>query len=177
MGADQGVAAEGPAVHHADVQGRVQELVLGEVLGAGPGSLSPGKGRRHRPRWLHRLHPPHSALPIHAQARTHHFKPLDEGVEVGVLLIIMDQGRLHPLPCTLDVHSRPVHLGQVHPLQVPQAPEQHLCGAGQVGDEDSPSVKGASCGWGWGWGDVCVGGVGMCVLGGWAMHQEGPETR
>lgn len=35
--ADQGVAAEGPAVHHADVQGRVQELVLREVLGVGQG--------------------------------------------------------------------------------------------------------------------------------------------
>ena len=40
MGADQGVTAEGPAVHHADVQGRVQELILREVLGVGPGSLS-----------------------------------------------------------------------------------------------------------------------------------------
>lgn len=37
VGADQGVAAEGPAVHHADVQGRVQELVLREVLGVGQG--------------------------------------------------------------------------------------------------------------------------------------------
>lgn len=61
-------------------------------------------------------------------ACTHHFKPLDEGAEVGVLLVIVDQGRLHPLPCTLDVYPRPVHLGQVHPLQVSQAPEQHLGG-------------------------------------------------
>lgn len=38
----------------------------------------------------------------------------------------MDQGRLHPLPGTLDVYPRPVHLGQVDPLQVPQAPEEHL---------------------------------------------------
>lgn len=49
MGADQGVAAEGPAVHHADVQGRVQELVLWEVLGVGAGSLSSEKGQRHWP--------------------------------------------------------------------------------------------------------------------------------
>lgn len=43
----------------------------------------------------------------------------------------MDQGRLHPLPRALDVHPRPVHLGQVYPLQVSQAPEQHLCVWGQ----------------------------------------------
>lgn len=33
VGTHQGVAAEGPAVHHSDVQGRVQQLVLREVLG------------------------------------------------------------------------------------------------------------------------------------------------
>ena len=46
MGADQGVTPEGPAVHHADVQGRVQELILREVLGVGPGSLSSEKGKK-----------------------------------------------------------------------------------------------------------------------------------
>ena len=45
MGADQGVAAEGPAVHHADVQGRVQELVLREVLGVGQGPRAQRRGR------------------------------------------------------------------------------------------------------------------------------------
>lgn len=136
MGADQGVAAEGPAVHHADVQGRVQELVLWEVLGVGAGSLSSEKGQRHGP-----------ALPHHAWACTHHFKPLDQGAEVGVLLVIVDQGRLHPLPRALDVYPWPVHLGQVYPLQVSQAPEQHLCAwGGGMGREDSPSVKGTGCG-------------------------------
>lgn len=36
VGAHQGVAAEGPAVHHSDVQGRVQEFILRKVLGCWP---------------------------------------------------------------------------------------------------------------------------------------------
>lgn len=32
VGADQRVAAEGPAVHHPDVQRRVKQLVLGQIL-------------------------------------------------------------------------------------------------------------------------------------------------
>ena len=32
VGAHQGVAAEGPAVDHADVEGRMQQLVLRQVL-------------------------------------------------------------------------------------------------------------------------------------------------
>lgn len=42
VGAHQGVAPEGPAVHHPDVQGRVEQLVLREVLGSRGGLLSKG---------------------------------------------------------------------------------------------------------------------------------------
>lgn len=56
----------------------------------------------------------------------YHFEPLDKSAEVGVLFVVGDEGRLNALPCTLNVHTRPIHLGQVHPLQVPQAPEQNL---------------------------------------------------
>lgn len=42
---------------------------------------------------------------------TYNFKPLDEGAEVGVLLVVRDEGRLHSLAGALDVHARPVHLG------------------------------------------------------------------
>lgn len=56
----------------------------------------------------------------------YHFKPLDKGAEVGVFLVVGNEGRLHSLSGTFDVHARPIHLGQVHPLQVPQAPEQNL---------------------------------------------------
>lgn len=83
------------------------------------------------------------ALDIPVDAHTHHFKPFDEGVKVGVLLVIMDQRGLHSLPCTLNVHSWPVHLGKVHSLQVPQTPEQHLGGLRGT-KEESPIVKGGS---------------------------------
>lgn len=119
MGAHQGVAAKGPAVYNSDVQGRVQEFVLRQVLGCWPMEPELREGAR-----LATPATPSSALPCPAD--THHFKPLDESAEVGILLVIVDQGRLHPLPCTLDVYPWPVHLGQIHPLQVPQAPKQHL---------------------------------------------------
>lgn len=57
---------------------------------------------------------------------TYHFEPLDEGAEVGVLLEVGNESRLHALSCTFDVHTGPVHLGKVHPLQVPQTPEENL---------------------------------------------------
>lgn len=43
VGAHQGVAPEGPAVHHPDVQGRVEQLVLREVLGSRGGLVSKGR--------------------------------------------------------------------------------------------------------------------------------------
>ena len=58
----------------------------------------------------------------------YHFKPLDKRAEVGVLLVVGDEGRLHSLSGAFNVHTRPIHLGQIHPLQVPQAPEQNLTG-------------------------------------------------
>ena len=57
---------------------------------------------------------------------TYNFKPLDKGAEVGIFLVVGDEGRLHSLAGTFDVHTRPVHLSEIHPLQVSQAPEQHL---------------------------------------------------
>lgn len=57
---------------------------------------------------------------------THHFKPLDEAAKVGVLLVVGNEGRLHSFPSTFNIHTRPIHLGQIHPLQVPQTPEQNL---------------------------------------------------
>lgn len=56
----------------------------------------------------------------------YHFKPLDKCAEVGVFLVVGDEGRLYSLSGTFNVHTRPIHLGQIHPLQVPQAPEQNL---------------------------------------------------
>lgn len=57
---------------------------------------------------------------------TYHFKPLDERAEVGVFLVVGNEGGLHSFPSTFNVDTRPIHLGQVHPLQVPQTPEQNL---------------------------------------------------
>lgn len=42
VGAHQGVAPEGSAIHHPDVQGRVEQLVLREVLGSRGGLVSKG---------------------------------------------------------------------------------------------------------------------------------------
>ena len=42
VGAHQGVAPEGPAVHHPDVQRRVEQLVLWEILGSRGGLVSKG---------------------------------------------------------------------------------------------------------------------------------------
>lgn len=60
--------------------------------------------------------------------RTHHFEPLDQGAEVGVLLVVLDQGGLDAPAGALDVHAGPVDLCQVHALQVPQPPEEDLDG-------------------------------------------------
>ena len=57
---------------------------------------------------------------------THHFKPLNQGTKIGIFPVVLDEGRLNPFTGTFNVHARPVHLGQIHSLQVPQAPEQHL---------------------------------------------------
>jgi len=56
----------------------------------------------------------------------YHFKPLDQSAEVGVFLVVSNEGRLNSLSCTFNVHTRPIHLGEIHPLQVSQAPEQDL---------------------------------------------------
>lgn len=58
----------------------------------------------------------------------YHFKPLDKGAEIRVFLVVGDESRLHSLPGAFNVHTGPIHLGQIHPLQVPQAPEQNLEG-------------------------------------------------
>ena len=50
---------------------------------------------------------------------THHLKPFDQSAEVGVFLVVLDQGRLNTSTCTLYIHTRPIHLSQVNPLQVP----------------------------------------------------------
>lgn len=93
MGAHQGVSSKGPAVHHADVQGRVQQLILREVLRDDSNMLQPmpqRKGQRRLAKACCAGHTP--ALLGFAGSHTHHFKPLDQGVKIGVLLIIVDQG-------------------------------------------------------------------------------------
>lgn len=49
----------------------------------------------------------------------YHFKPFNQGAEVGVFLVVLDEDRLHTSTCTLYVHARPIHLSQINPLQVP----------------------------------------------------------
>lgn len=58
--------------------------------------------------------------------RAYHFKPLDKGAEVGVLLEVGDESGLNSFPGTFNIYSRPVHLSKVHPLQVSQTPKQNL---------------------------------------------------
>lgn len=41
----------------------------------------------------------------------YHFKPLDKGVEIGVFLVVGDEGRLYSFSGTFNVHTRPIHLG------------------------------------------------------------------
>lgn len=56
----------------------------------------------------------------------YHFKRLDKSAEVGVFLVVGDEGRLYSPSGAFNVHTRAIHLSQIHPLQVPQAPEQNL---------------------------------------------------
>lgn len=58
--------------------------------------------------------------------KTHHFEPLHQCAEIRIFLVVLNQSRLNAFPGTLDVHARTVHLCQIHSLQVPQTPEQHL---------------------------------------------------
>lgn len=57
---------------------------------------------------------------------THHVHVFDQLSEVGVLFVGHDHLRLHLLASTFNDHLGLIHLKQVHPLQVPQAPEQDL---------------------------------------------------
>lgn len=50
---------------------------------------------------------------------TYHLKPFNKGAEVGVFLVVLDEDRLHTSTCTLYVHTGPIHLSQVNPLEVP----------------------------------------------------------
>lgn len=47
---------------------------------------------------------------------TYHLKPFNQGAEVGVFLVVLDEDWLHTSTCTLYVHAGPVHLSQVDPL-------------------------------------------------------------
>lgn len=50
---------------------------------------------------------------------TYHLKPFNQCAEVGVFLVVLDEGRLHTSSSTLYIHTRSIHLSQVDPLQVP----------------------------------------------------------
>lgn len=41
----------------------------------------------------------------------YHFKPLDKDAEVGVFLVVGNEGRLHSFPGTFNIDTRPIHLG------------------------------------------------------------------
>lgn len=56
----------------------------------------------------------------------YHFKPLDKAAEVGVFLVVGNEDRLHSFSSTFNIDTRPIHLGQIHPLEVPQTPEENL---------------------------------------------------
>lgn len=49
---------------------------------------------------------------------THHLKPFNQGAEVWVFLVVLDENRLHAFPCALDVDAWPIHLSQIYSLQV-----------------------------------------------------------
>lgn len=51
---------------------------------------------------------------------------MDHLFEVWVSLVAFNLLRLQLSSCTLDLHLRVLHLKEVHSLQVPQTPEQHL---------------------------------------------------
>lgn len=58
----------------------------------------------------------------------HHFKPFDQGAEIRVFLVVLDETGLDPPASTFYVHARSIHLGQVNALQISQSPEQDLEG-------------------------------------------------
>lgn len=85
------------------------------------------------------------------RVKTHHFKPLNQSAEVGIFLVVLNERWLNAFPCTLDVHAGTVNLSQVHPLQVPQAPEEnlhkyfaHLC-IQNVGTSDGSGTSSQDC--------------------------------
>lgn len=51
---------------------------------------------------------------------------MDYLFEVWVSLVALNLLRLKLSSCTLDLHLRVLHLKEVHSLQVPQTPKQHL---------------------------------------------------
>ena len=57
---------------------------------------------------------------------SHHMEVSDDLLEVGCDFVVLHLLRLQTVARTLYPHLGPLHLKQVHPAQVPQAPEQHL---------------------------------------------------
>ena len=59
-------------------------------------------------------------------SETDHVNIADQLFEVGVSLVALDLFRLQLSSCTLHLHQGALHFKQLHPLQLPQTPEQHL---------------------------------------------------
>ena len=57
---------------------------------------------------------------------SYHVYGVHQNREVGVFLEALDHRGTQTPPCTFYKHLRPVHSQQLHPLQLPQTPEQHL---------------------------------------------------
>lgn len=111
--AHQRVASERPAVHHPNVQRRMKKLILRQILN--------NKCERYQVFVIQS-----TLFTKDTSVRTHHFKPLHQSAEIRILLVVLNQRWLNAFPRTLDVHTRTIHLCQIHSLQVPQTPEQHL---------------------------------------------------
>lgn len=75
--------------------------------------------------WVQDSHgaPQHGRSPL---PTTYHIHVFDHLGETGVLLVGHNYLRLHLLASTFNDHLGLIHLKQVDPLQVPQAPEQDL---------------------------------------------------
>lgn len=74
--AHQRVAPERPAVHHPDVQRRMKKLIFRQIL----------KNERE----CYQVLEVRGTL-LTAVRRTHHFKPLHQSAEIGILLVVLNQ--------------------------------------------------------------------------------------
>lgn len=119
MRPDQSKLTESTMLHHKHCERRVEVGLLRQLL------MGPNKEGRNRMLDMFCMNKVQrtEAEPV---LKTDHINVSDHLLEVWVCLVALNLLRLQLSSSTLHLHQGALHLEQMHTLQLPQAPEQHL---------------------------------------------------